>query len=285
MTYCCTCRRCNSPRWCPSPGKVVHRGWVAARHRIFSWCACSLCRTPTMPTIWTILRPPLLRSPGKEKRGERFEGSSFFRGVVKGTWGVAGGIDVKATVKSHVETGQSSRNSSPIPTSLVRNPYSSIRPRDSSSLRPRLIDSYGCSRGKKSGSRLCTRSISSSTRVATRYLQMALSTFGIYFILYFFFLPSFDGRDTISFVISLGATDKELEIIRSIMFLINNFAYLQESIEFLNFKFPRKFNDEISLMIKNRNDFYPYFSIGIYWNKICFFTFLFFSSHLHCIYF
>lgn len=150
MTYCCTCRRCNSPRWCPSPGKVVHRGWVAARHRIFSWCACSLCRTPTMPTIWTILRPPLLRSPGKEKRGERFEGSSFFRWVVKGTWGGgAGGIDIKATVKSHVETGQSSRNSSPIPTSLVRNPYSSIRTRDSSSLRPRLIDSYGRIRGKK----------------------------------------------------------------------------------------------------------------------------------------
>lgn len=151
VTYCCTCRRCNSPRWCPSPGKVVHRGWVAARHRIFSWCACSLCRTPTMPTIWTILRPPLLRSPGKEKRGERFEGSSFFRWVVKGTWGGggAGGIDVKATVKSHVETGQSSRNSSPIPTSLVRNPYSSIRTRDSSSLRPRLIDSYGRIRGKK----------------------------------------------------------------------------------------------------------------------------------------
>lgn len=95
VTYCCTCRRCNSPRWCPSPGKVVHRGWVAARHRIFSWCACSLCRTPTMPTIWTILRPPLLRSPGKEKRGERFEGSSFFLGVVKGTWGGKKGSTLK----------------------------------------------------------------------------------------------------------------------------------------------------------------------------------------------
>lgn len=170
MTYCCTCRRCNSPRWCPSPGKVVHRGWVAARHRIFSWCACSLCRTPTMPTIWTILRPPLLRSPGKEKRGERFEGSSFFRWVVKGTWGGggAGGIDVKATVKSHVETGQSSRNSSPIPTSLVRNPYSSIRTRDSSSLRPRLIDSYGRIRGKKKADPGCVR-VQSRRRLESRH--------------------------------------------------------------------------------------------------------------------
>lgn len=170
MTYCCTCRRCNSPRWCPSPGKVVHRGWVAARHRIFSWCACSLCRTPTMPTIWTILRPPLLRSPGKEKRGERFEGSSFFRWVVKGTWGGggAGGIDIKATVKSHVETGQSSRNSSPIPTSLVRNPYSSIRTRDSSSLRPRLIDSYGRIRGKKKADSGCVR-VQSRRRLESRH--------------------------------------------------------------------------------------------------------------------
>lgn len=169
MTYCCTCRRCNSPRWCPSPGKVVHRGWVAARHRIFSWCACSLCRTPTMPTIWTILRPPLLRSPGKEKRGERFEGSSFFRWVVKGTWGGgAGGIDIKATVKSHVETGQSSRNSSPIPTSLVRNPYSSIRTRDSSSLRPRLIDSYGRIRGKKKADPGCVR-VQSRRRLESRH--------------------------------------------------------------------------------------------------------------------
>lgn len=168
VTYCCTCRRCNSPRWCPSPGKVVHRGWVAARHRIFSWCACSLCRTPTMPTIWTILRPPLLRSPGKEKRGERFEGSSFFRWVVKGTGGGAGGIDVKATVKSHVETGQSSRNSSPIPTSLVRNPYSSIRTRDSSSLRPRLIDSYGRIRGKKKADPGCVR-VQSRRRLESRH--------------------------------------------------------------------------------------------------------------------
>lgn len=169
MTYCCTCRRCNSPRWCPSPGKVVHRGWVAARHRIFSWCACSLCRTPTMPTIWTILRPPLLRSPGKEKRGERFEGSSFFRWVVKGTWGGgAGGIDIKATVKSHVETGQSSRNSSPIPTSLVRNPYSSIRTRNSSSLRPRLIDSYGRIRGKKKADSGCVR-VQSRRRLESRH--------------------------------------------------------------------------------------------------------------------
>lgn len=86
---------------------------------------------------------------------------------------------------------------------------------------------------------------------------MALSTFGIYFILYFFFLPSFDGRDATSFVISSGAMDKELEIYPPdrILVVINNICKFQESIEFSNFKFSRNFNDGISLkMIKNRND-------------------------------
>lgn len=88
------------------------------------------------------------REKKKEANGSRDRLS--FVGSLRGLGGGgAGGIDVKATVKSHVETGQSSRNSSPIPTSLVRNPYSSIRTRDSSSLRPRLIDSYGRIRGKK----------------------------------------------------------------------------------------------------------------------------------------
>lgn len=107
------------------------------------------------------------REKKKEANGSRDRLS--FVGSLRGLGGGgAGGIDVKATVKSHVETGQSSRNSSPIPTSLVRNPYSSIRTRDSSSLRPRLIDSYGRIRGKKKADPGCVR-VQSRRRLESRH--------------------------------------------------------------------------------------------------------------------
>lgn len=120
VTYRCTCRRCNSPHWCPYPGKVARRGWVAARRTISFSCACSRSRTPTMPTIWTIRRPRLARE--REKKKEKDRDLASFR-VVK----TESSNRRVATIKNLVRTKRARNSARIFAVSLGEGSYLSTR--------------------------------------------------------------------------------------------------------------------------------------------------------------